>query len=189
MNYKHNINRAFDVEENSEDVIYNKTDLFKKFEQFISVSGFIITKWIKTNAVPYEVLLMDKGGRTYRIVMYLKNITHSGWRDKPWIKRVQVNNVRKIAPESYIDTEITQTLMILGYYNYDDNPLMVGWNAYKYVMHDTERSCYVTIDAMLEGYRKGYHNGTISKQKVWIFTPNYFSAFLKNYIETNKIED
>lgn len=189
MSYKCNINKLLEIAEESEDVTYTKAELLKKFEEFIKFSGFTITKWIKLDAVPYEILLMDKEGRTFRIVLYLKNITDAGWKDKPWYKRVQVDNVRNVSPECYIDTENTQTLMILGYYNYDNNPLMVGWNAYKYVMHSTQRSCYVTLDVMLEGYKKGYHTDIVSKQKVWVFTPDNFDVFLKNYINANKIEE
>ena len=189
MGYKQNINRLIEVEYESEDKKYVKSELLNKFEEFINASGYAITKWIKSDAVPYEVLIMDKSGRTYRIVVYLKNITHAGWKEKPWIKRVQVDNVRTVSPECYIDTENTQTFMILGYYNYDNNPLMVGWNAYKYVMHSTQRSCYITIDEMIEGYKKGYHTCVVSKQNVWVFTSDNFNIFLKNYIIANKIEE
>ena len=74
MSYKYNINRLFEIEEETEDKTYVKSELLKKFEEFINVSGFTITKWIKSDAVPYEILLMDNEGRTYRIVLYLKNI-------------------------------------------------------------------------------------------------------------------
>lgn len=189
MSYKYNINKLNEIETETTDKTYKKKELLKKFEEFVNESNFYIINWIKIDAVPYEVLLENTEGKKYKIVLYLKNITHAGWNEKPWCKRVQVDNVRFVCPDCYIDTENTQTFMILGYYNYDNNPLMVGWNAYKYVMHNTQRSCYITLDEMLEGYKKGYNVSVVSKQKVWVFTPSNFAVFLKDYINANKIEE
>ena len=191
MNHKYNINKLHVVETETEDKLYKKKELFKKFEEFISQSGFTVEKWVKSNAVPYEVIIADKNENqiSYRIILYLKNISDAGWVYKPWMKRVQVDNVRSVSPEYYINTERNQALLILGYYNYDDNPIMVAWNPYRYVMHFTQRSCYVTIDEMLEGYKKGYHKCFVSNQKVWIFTANNFRIFLNDYIDSNKVEE
>lgn len=189
MYHKYNIDNSNNIETKSMDKVYKKCELLKKFENFIILSGFTIIKWINKNTAPYEILIKSKNDNLYRIVLYLKNVTDAGWKDKPWVKRVQVNNVRNSSPESYIYTDEKQTFMILGYYNYDNNPLMMGWKAYNYVMHVTQRSCYVTIDDMLEGYKKGYHTCIVSKQKVWIFTSENFASFLENYINENKIEE
>ena len=66
---------------------------------------------------------------------------------------------------------------------------MVAWNAYMYVMHNTERSCYVDVDVMKRAYIQGYVEDIVSKQKVWAFTPEYFDKFLDNYISKNRIGD
>lgn len=189
MNYKSNINKDLEIVESTRDIVYCKKDLLNKFESFINCSGFRIDKWIKKDNVPYEVLLTNNKGDIFRIVVYLKNISSAGWNEKPYMKRVQVNNVRIVSPDSFIYTEQAQTFMILGYYDFDNNPIMVGWNAYKYVMHKTLRSCYVGIENLLEGYKNGYHKCIISKQMVWIFTSSNFELFLEDYIKTNKIED
>ena len=120
-------------------------------------------------------------------IMFYKNITGAGWIDKPNIKRVQVTNVRKGDISKYISTSNNETLIILGYYNYDDNPIMVAWNAYHYVYHDTTRSCYVDVNTLIDGYKKGYLNTVYAKQNIWVFTSENFERFLQEYINLNKV--
>ena len=134
-----------------------------------------------------EQINRDYEGKEYTLVMYLKNITGAGWADKPHMKRVQVSNVRKDDMDKYIDTTNNQTILILGYYNFDDNPVIVAWNAYRYVYHNTVRSCYVSVDNLMDAYKSGMAVTECSNQEIWVFKPNHFEEFLKNYIEQNKI--
>ena len=99
--------------------VYEKKELLEKFEEFIKQEGFSIT-WESSKRAPY-VATIKKDGKEYTLVMYLKNITGAGWADKPHMKRVQVSNVRKDDMDKYIDTTNNQTILILGYYNFDEN--------------------------------------------------------------------
>ena len=166
---------------------FPKQELLKEFEKFINVSGFSVKEWKNSDHVPYE-LIVNKDGINYRLIIFLKNITGAGWADKPNIKRVQVTNVRVVDIDNYINTTDTEALIILGYYNFDNNPIMVAWNAYRYVSHNKNRSCYIDIESLLEGYNNGYITKTCSDQRVWVFRPSYFETFLKNYIEKNKVD-
>ena len=187
INYT-NIDKDYNLVYNKSEKIFKKPELFAKFEEFISQSGFEVKEWKNKNRVPYE-LIISKDNVDYRLVVFLKNITGAGWAEKPNIKRVQVSNIRVVDIEKYIDTTATETLIILGYYNFDDNPIMVAWNAYRYVSHGTQRSCYVDIGNLLDGYRNGYCTTNYAEQRIWIFKPTYFEVFLKNYIEKNKVAD
>ncbi len=169
-----------------EDKIFDKKQLIKKFEDFINESGYRVEKWITSKCAPYEILIVDDNDIMIHLIIYLKNITGAGWGDKPNIKRVQVSNVRIKSPENYVSTTKYQSMVILGYYNFDDNPIMVAWDAYRYIKHKTMRSCYVNIDSLKIGYQNGYHITTNSSQKVWIFDAFHFDKFLKDYIEYNK---
>ena len=165
--------------------VYEKKELLEKFEEFIKQEGFSIN-WGSSKRAPY-VATIKKDGKEYTLVMYLKNITGAGWADKPHMKRVQVSNVRKDDMDKYIDTTNNQTILILGYYNFDDNPVIVAWNAYRYVYHNTVRSCYVSVDNLMDAYKSGMAVTECSNQEIWVFKPNHFEEFLKNYIEQNKI--
>ena len=182
-----NIDKANNLVYDKPEKVYEKGELLQKFEEFVSVNGFVIKERVNTKRVPYEFVL-EKNNKRYRIVTYLKNITGAGWADKPHIRRVQVTNIRKDNIDNYIDTTDTEVLVILGYYNFDNNPIMVAWNAYRYISHNTNRSCYVEVKDLQDGYKKGFEQTTCSDQKIWVFRPEYFETFLDNYIDNNRAE-
>lgn len=170
----------------AEDKVYKKSDLLKLFEDFINASGLKIKQWIKNSCAPYECLLLNENNEIFDLVIYLKNITGAGWKQKTNRKRAQVSNVKIVSPDDYIPTSSNRTLLILGYYNFDNNPLMVAWDAYRYIKHSTMRSTYISVDNLLRGYEKGYVVTTDSSQKVWIFNSENFVNFLNDYIIYNK---
>ncbi|MBU1143936.1 MAG: hypothetical protein KKH92_09895 [Firmicutes bacterium] len=172
---------------NSPNEIIKGQPLKDKFESLMKMNGFTLM-WVNKKNAPSEFELSFQKHQTYRIVAYLKCVSEAGWSDKPSMKRVQVSNVRLVDNEKYIDTNFHQTNLILGIYFFRDNVIMVGWDAYKYVYHNKNRSCYVDIDALKLGTVEGFHQGEVSKQKVWVFTPNNFKYFLDSYIKYNNIE-
>ena len=167
------------------DKVYKKTELIKKFIDFITSSGFEFIKWIKNFSTPYECEVLSPDKIDYDLVLYLKNITGAGWKTKPDKKRAQVSNIRIVAPEDYIPTSKNKSVLILGYYNFDNNPLMVAWDAYRYIKHNTIRSTYISVDNLKRGYQSGYIVTTDASQKVWIFDEKHFDKFLKDYITYN----
>ena len=170
----------------AEDKVYKKQELLHKFEEFITEAGFTLKHWIKNSCAPYECLVLNKENEVFDLVVYLKNITGAGWKQKVNRKRAQVSNVKVVSPEDYIPTSSNRTFLILGYYNFDENPLMVAWDAYRYIKHNTMRSTYISVDNLLRGYEKGYVVTTDSSQKVWIFDSKNFETFLLEYISYNK---
>lgn len=181
-----NLNKKNEIVHNTNDKKYEKRELFDLFSSFISVNGYKLIGDIDGKTSPY-VLNISNDINNYKLIIYYKNITGAGWNDKPHIKRVQVTNVRNDDINKYISTSSNETFLILGYYNYDDNPIMVAWNAYNYVYHNTTRSCYIDIESLKEGYEKGFISKYYSNQKVWIFTADYFEKFLQEYINSNKV--
>lgn len=185
MNY-YNINKNQNLVL-SEDKKFSKNELKIQFENFIKESGYHIESWINQNSTPYELIIANEE-RKIHLHLFLKNITGAGWEDKPKIKRVQVKNVRTTSIKDYVKTSNRETLMILGYYNYDDNPIMVAWDAYRYIRHNTIRSCYVNVDTLQQGYSNGYFVGTDSDQKVWLFDTYHFEKFVEDYIKYQNME-
>lgn len=170
----------------SPDKVYKKSELLTKFVDFIEHSDFKLEKWIKNSCAPYECILSDKKGNDFDLIIYLKNITGAGWSQKINRKRAQVSNVKVVSPDDYVPTSNNKSLLILGYYNFDDNPIMVAWDAYRYIQHNTMRSTYISVDNLIRGYEKGYLVTTDSSQKVWIFDSYHFEKFLNDYISYNK---
>ncbi|MBQ6282893.1 MAG: hypothetical protein IJK66_05130 [Bacilli bacterium] len=186
--YYYNINKRNEIVVNKEDIKYSKASLINEFEKFINVCGFKLIDNGDVKTSPYEVNI-TKNKIIYKIIMYYKNITGAGWYNKLNIRRVQVTNVRKTDINKYISTSNNSFFAIFGYYNFDNNPIMVAWNAYNFVYHETTRSCYVSIELLIEGYKKGFIKTNYSKQQIWIFTPNNFEIFLNDYINCNKVNN
>ena len=180
-----NIDKENNTVYDKEEKVYKKKDLLIKFNEYMEQAGFNVN-WIETKSSPYEVAI-TKRDREYKLVLYLKNITGAGWADKPHIKRVQVSNVRKQDNSKYIDTNGKQTILIIGYYNFDNNPIIVAWNAYHYVYHETMRSCYVNIDNLKDGYTNGLVEAECAEHKIWVIKPERFEEFLISYIRENTI--
>ena len=135
--------------------------------------------FISSSQLKIELIL---NGEKYSFVSFLKNITGAGWENKPKIKRVQVSNVKNLdSNRLYVSCE-KEFNMIIGYYNYDNNPIFVAWDAYRYLNHNTIRSCYVTVDSLKVGYIKRYYEGVDSAQKIWIFDQEHLKEYIINYI-------
>lgn len=167
-----------------EDKIFSKKELIKEFELFINGGGYKINKWISTERAPYHCII-EKGNNKYELIFFLKNISGAGWINKPNVKRVQVTNVRNGNSENYIITSKHKTLLVLGYYNFDNRPIMACWDAYRYVEHRTNRSAYISIDNLIEGYNNGFICTVCSSQKLWVFTKENFDKFLNDYFTYN----
>lgn len=181
-----NINKDLSLAFRSTYKTYKKADLQGKFEDFLCGEKFLV-EWTDRKESPYKCTI-ENDSEKYTLYMYLKNISGAGWENKPWIKRVQVPNIRIQHPEYYVETNENKTLLVLGYYNYDSNPIMVAWNAYDFVMHTTVRSCYVEVDDLIRGYEEKYYCGECSGERIWVFTPGNFVKFLKEYILFNNLE-
>ena len=176
-----NIKNDNSLDFQSDYIPFSKKELLVEFEHCARIAGFNEIDWTDKKESPYHCYIGNKD-KNYHLYMYLKNISGAGWEDKPWIKRVQVPNIRLQHPEYYVDTNDNRTLLILGYYNYDLNPIFVAWDAYGYVMHSTVRSCYVEVDDLVRGYKERYYEGESASQKIWVFCPEYLGVFLDDYI-------
>lgn len=165
-------------------IAFSKKELLVEFENCAKVAGIDAIEWFDKKESPYQCRLVNRI-RKYHLYMYLKNISGAGWENKPWVKRVQVPNIRYQHPDYYVDTKDDTTMLIIGYYNYDMNPILVAWDAYGYVMHSTVRSCYVEVDDLLRGYEAGYYEGECAGQKIWVFKPEHLCRFLDEYICRN----
>ena len=179
-----NINHDNSFVYESEYISYSKKELQTEFENCARIAGINRIEWFDRNESPYKCSLSNES-KKYHLYMYLKNISGAGWADKPWIKRVQVPNIRLQHPEYYVSTSENTTLLIIGYYNFDFNPILVAWDAYGYILHSTVRSCYVEVDDLVKGYNEGFYEGECAGQKIWVFKPEYLCKFLDTYIKKN----
>ena len=168
----------------SEDVKYSRDELISRTMKELKKSGVEGIN-LDYNSKLFELKFIHQGTQIV-FALFLKNITGAGWKEKPDIKRCQVQNPKN----ENIDLEIIVNKkynLILGYYCFDDNPILVAWDPYRYINHNTIRSCYVTVDTLKRGYEKGFYEGVVSSQKLWVFTGENFEKFVDRYI--NYISD
>lgn len=160
---------------------YSKSELFENFIEFITYSNFSIVKIFNGIQLPYHVIIKNEN-KEWILYFFLKNITGAGWADKPNIKRVQIKNTSEFNQE-LIPTNDKQLLTLFGYYNFDNNPIMVAWDAYRYDHHRTLRSCYVSVNLLQLGYQKGFCCSVDAGNRLWLFDRYHFKEFLIDYIK------
>lgn len=88
-----NVKRDNSLDFNSEYNSFSKKELLIEFEKFAYSAGAERIEWFDRKESPYKCLL-EINEKKYHLYMYLRNISGAGWENKPWIKRVQVPNVR-----------------------------------------------------------------------------------------------
>lgn len=170
----------------AEDKKYSKRELEIKTITELSKGISDLPYFNHISGSQYSLAVKLENDDIYNFIITLKNITGAGWQDKPRIKRVQVKNIKNEAPDLLYYQNATTVNLIMGYYNFDNNPLIVCWDAYRYLNHNTLRSCYVNVDCLLRGYEKKFYEGVVSQQKCWVFKGEQFAIFIKKYIEYNK---
>lgn len=164
------------------DIKHTKEVMVNDFLKMIQKNNFNIYE-LKTSRNPMYVYFKDAENTRYEIYFYLKNVSYTGWYDKPKYKRIQVNNIKKQLPKDFKYNSKIPLIIFFGYYNHDNNPLFVSWFSYNYLDHSTQRSCYVTLDIIEIAYEIGMYEGIVSGQKVWVYKSNKFSEFLESYIK------
>jgi len=166
------------------DKLYTRTELISIFQKMLFQNNYFVITSNSVSKLPIDVIVKDRCNNKYRLVVYFKNITGAGWIDKPSIKRVQIKNVLSSIDDNKSNTkDIIGLMFVLGYYNYDNNPVFVAWDIHRYGKHNTNRSCYVSISNILRGYENGYFEGVSINNKVWVFKQEFFSKFINKYVE------
>lgn len=165
----------------SEDNVLDRNALINVSKLELSKSKIEIIDLLYSNKQFY-MYIKNEDSDVIQFTMFLKNITGAGWKDKLDFKRCQVPNLKIESPDSISIVSNKHYNLILGVYLFDNNPIFVAWDPYRYLNHNTLRSCYVTVDTLKRGYEKEYYEGVVSSQKLWVFKGEKFDQFLKTYI-------
>lgn len=157
--------------------------LYEYFSTCLINSGFSVEKSTKIKGLGYQLFVSDKTGKLMIVNVVLRNVTDSGWVDKPDIKRCQVRNVANYDKEFLLTSKPFQTTILVGLYNYDNNPIFVAWDINQYLAHRTQCSCYVSVESLKSGYRNRFFKSIDSKKPVWVFGMNEFGVFINDFIK------
>jgi hypothetical protein len=157
--------------------------LIDRFCNSLLMSGFKILD-LKPDENKVAQFHIQSGGDIYELNVYMKNVSLAGWADKPWIKRIQVGNVKTLAPGFYSETTREKVNLLIGYTKVDQKELFFAWNYYRYIFHKTLRSCYVHDDSIQTVLNDGFLHTEDMNQTLWGFVPENFGKFLKDYLDS-----
>lgn len=169
----------------SEEVSIPKKTIIKEFESLFSKTSYSFVKWNNVKRAPYECVISD-GLKRINVLIYLKWISNAGWEKKPHIKRVQVSNPKNLNLDFFRYDDMNKISLIIGYYNYE-KPIFVSWNPLEYRRHNTNRSCYVDVENLINGYNNRFESSVCMGQKIVMFTPDRFQQFLDSHM--SKVSD
>lgn len=154
----------------------NTNEINIKLKNFITNSSFTIKEFSDIE-MPYKYRIEDVA-RKIKVNFICKNITKSGWEDKPDIVRIQIKNIS----DMFIYTNKNEALLLCGLCEVNDKWLLVVWNAYRYMNHKTNRSCYVYKDSLKNCYENGYGFFRDFNQETWICDEYHFNLLVRDYI-------
>ena len=163
----------------AEDIKYSPDELSNAFLKGLVNSDVTVLEFkrIETGKVFLKVVINEK---EYVLKVLLRNITNAGWKEKLDMKRIQVPNLELDITE-FLEFRVPVYHLIVGMYNFDDNPIFVAWDANRHLNKETIRSFYVNIDTLLEGYNKEYFTEDYASQKIWVFKNNKFKEYITDY--------
>lgn len=134
----------------------NKQNLIDLVVKSVECSGCKISrlkKEVSTNPFdPFKVTTED--GNEYIIHIYVKNISGSGWLDKPEIKRIQIKQLPEIPRQRR-----TEFYILCGVCIYEGITLLAIWDPMNYVTHNTVCSCYVYFSSLNKAMENGTYHG------------------------------
>ena len=160
-------------------VFFNKMSQFEideKIKEFIICSNFKV----KQNNIDEMQFIyhIEDVARKIRVHFLCKNITSSGWSDKPDIVRIQIKNISDV----FFYTNKNKTFLLSGICLYRDKWILIVWNAYRYMNHKTNRSCYVNMSTLEQCYNDGYTFSKEFNQETWLCDVDNFKLLIRDYI-------
>lgn len=162
-----------------------KKELFSIFKNFLDNSGFSVIGISNTEEKGVYDYKVEKDSKQYCIRILLKNVCNSGWKEKPYIKRVQVQHLSNICK-----TTKEMCFLLGGITIFDDNPILVVWNPLRYLYHQTIRSAYVNVSSIKECIdNNGYHYCNDYNNEIFICDEHNFEKLLGCYYDFSYVEE
>ena len=160
---------------------FSNKELNEIFLGFIEKSGFeIISKDI--GLISEYVFRDDKD--VYSIRVKLKNISNSGWSNKPFIKRIQTTPLNDIEL-----TKKNSCFMLIGITYFCEKYFLVSWDAARYKNFNTCRSAYVNVSAFDMANKTGLFHCNDFGDNIYVCDEMHFRDLLLDYIDYTILEE
>ena len=162
---------------------HGKKTLYDIFTKFLNNANMELVKIEDSHVAFANKFTINKNGQHFELHLILKNLCDSGWKEKPWIKRIQIGHI-----ENLPETTEKQAFMLAGIGFYNDKPLFVLWNGLRYIYHKTIRSAYVDVSSLEKALQKGYHYCNDYNNEIFICTEQNFEILFNKYFDFSYIE-
>lgn len=165
----------------------SKFELLNLFQNFVSKSKFLIIEFkdLKDSLNNFYSLIIEKENYFTELIFNIRNIGDAYLPNKPQIKRRQVG---KLDFDKLPLNEKKKISLLVGIKLINNEPVLVCWNPFFFVGHQTNRSCYVLESTMNKGLQLGFYTSEDCKTKVYVCNENNFDKLLSYYIEENTID-
>lgn len=164
---------------------YSKEELLNKFQRFLTNAGYIIEKCeINSKINAFFNIYLAKEKEKLIIHASVKKISSAYFPNNDSVYRIQTGPIdMELLPENS-KNEIS---ILVGYYKIDNTEILALWNAFYFVGHKKNRSCYLTIENLNETIENGDLITSYSSTPVYITTKERTSIILNKFIQDNKI--
>ena len=166
---------------------FNKSELIINFEKIITKSDYLILSFKDLNDTlsNFYSLTIQKDKKIFNLTFNIRNISDAYLPNKPYIKRRQVG---KLDFDSLPLNNKTNVTLLLGLKEINGELVLVCWNPFYFVGHQTNRSCYVLESTMEKALQCGFYIGEDCKTKLYVCNETNFGKLLTQYIEENAVE-
>lgn len=166
---------------NTTSTFYSTNELLNKFKNIIVTSDLKLESLISENGK--HIANISDCCRKFELHFVIKNISSGGWKEKQTIKRIQIGNIK----DGLVSTNKIRTHMLCGIIEINKKFLIVVWDSYLYTNHATNRSCYITNNAIDTAEKNGYAFVNEHNQYIWLSDDKHFNLLIRDYINYNYV--
>jgi len=155
------------------------------FEELLIKNGYLISLCNEEGSVKgFADLTVKRNGKPFSIHVNIRNISNACLPYDPSVMRRQVAALDVGLLPQNKDGEVT---VLLGVCEIDEKKVFAIWNAFYFVGHKTNRSCYVSANDLLKASESGLSISSYSDTPVYVATTERFAEALDKFIEVNCI--
>ncbi len=162
-----------------------KKQLLQLFTFFMLNTDMKIEKSVNNKGLGTVDFICNSIHGAVTIHTMLKNVSGAGWSWRPEIKRIQVKGMQWDSIPAISNQEF---FLLGGFTKVDDEPIFVCWNIFSYTAHKTNRSCYVSVEHLVECKEKGFIRTFDANNRIYMATQQNFRTLLETFISDCSVD-
>lgn len=161
----------------------SKNELLCKFQSFLVDSNYLIIGCKQNENINffYDYDLI-RDNKKMKIHANVKKISNAFFPNNDSVLRIQTGPIDvDLLPENS-KNEIS---ILVGFINFNNVEIIAIWNAFYFVGHKKNRSCYLTLDNLIDTTNEGYLITDYANTPVYISTKERMDIVIKEFIDNN----